>query len=192
MVVACIFPGQGTQYVGMGRELSSTRFFDRANKVLDFDLGKLCFDGPEEELERTENTQPAVFVVSYAKFFEHNFLPQLVAGHSLGEWTAACVAGCIEDFETMVRLIRFRGECMAEAARDVDGTMAAVLGYEEGDIRRLCEKVGVYIAAINGPLQFVVSGFDERLGQFEKRLREIKPSIRCGGVVKIRGVKTRF
>src|SRR5438067_1593478 len=144
MTVAWLFPGQGSQKAGMGRDLagafeSARRVFDDANDTLGFDLARLCFDGPDDELQRTENAQPALLATSVAALgaarerFAELALPAYVAGHSLGEFTALVAAGVL-DFADALRLVRRRGELMQEA--DPAGGMVAVIGLDADAIER--------------------------------------------------------
>ena len=166
--LAALFPGQGSQHVGMGAELAGAfpiarEAFERADEVLGFSLSKLCWQGPEDELTQTQNAQPAILVHSYAAWsVVREALSRWVrfaAGHSLGEFTAYAAAGSLE-FEDAVRLVRRRGELMA-AARE--GTMAAVVGLDADVVEGICKRVsaesGVVIAAnYNSPQQIVISG----------------------------------
>lgn len=174
-----LLPGQGSQEVGMGRELAGAfpearEVFRRAEEVLGFPLSELCAEGPEEELTRTENAQPAILVHSYAVW---TVLPAEVrestvaaAGHSLGEFTAYLVAGALE-FEDALRLVRRRGELMA---RSREGTMAAVLGLDDETVEALCgEQEGVVVAAnFNAPGQVVLSGEVEAVERAGERASE--------------------
>ena len=165
---ALLFPGQGSQYVGMGKELAK-RFsqardcFARANDVLGFDLAALCFDGPEERLRETRNTQPALFVKSAAVWsvVGDSLRADYVAGHSLGEYSALFAAGSIS-FEDGLRAVRRRGELMWESGVKRPGTMAAILGLDDEGLERLlsaASSAGVVEAAnLNCPGQIVVSG----------------------------------
>lgn len=165
---AALFPGQGSQHVGMGAALaesyrSAREAFERADAALGIDLSRICWEGPEDELTRTQNAQPAILVHSLAAWSV--LAPQLsdsvkfAAGHSLGEFSAYAAAGSLE-FEDAVRLVRRRGELMAEAR---DGTMAAVLKLEADAVDEICRHVrddgGVVVAAnFNAPGQVVISG----------------------------------
>jgi [acyl-carrier-protein] S-malonyltransferase len=167
--MAFVFPGQGAQAVGMGKDLydifpSAKKVFDTADDVLGFSLSKLCFVGPEDELNLTINTQPAMLTVSYACMEAINDTPvsnfpspAYLAGHSLGEYTALPVAGVV-DFETAVSLARERGRLMHEAGLSNPGGMMAVLGLEEELVSEVCEETGTVIANINCPGQIVISG----------------------------------
>ena len=164
-----LFPGQGSQYVGMGKKLAETSpaakaILDRANSVLGFDLADLLFNGPEDKLTRTDNTQPAIFTVSMMAMeavraagvaFDY------VAGHSLGEYSALCAAGAFS-FEDGLALVRLRGSLMAQAGDKSPGSMAAILGLEAdklGAVLKEASAVGIVVAAnYNSPSQIVISG----------------------------------
>ena len=166
---ALIFPGQGAQYVGMGKDLydaypAAREVFDKTNALLKFDLKKLCFEGPQKELSATNNSQPAILTASIAmlKVFESsglcaNFTPKFSLGLSLGEYTALVAAGSIS-FEDALILVRKRGEFMEEASRKTPGKMACVLGMELKTVEKLCKGIGCEIANLNCPGQVVVSG----------------------------------
>jgi [acyl-carrier-protein] S-malonyltransferase len=166
--IAFVFPGQGSQYVEMGKDFYDNyevarKYFDKANEILDIDLKKLCFEGPEEELTETQNTQPAIFTVSmiaYEILKAEGIEPKMVAGHSLGEYAALCSAG-VFDFETGLKLVRRRGELMASAVSEGSkGTMAAIIALKRDKIEEICSEVeGVCeLANINSPIQIVISG----------------------------------
>lgn len=165
--VAFVFPGQGSQYVGMGsdwyaRDASAKEMFDRADRVLGFALSKVCFTGPEDELRQTRNTQPAIFVHSIVAATACAAIkPDMVAGHSLGEYSAFVMAGAIS-FEDGLRLVRLRGELMQQAGEEKKGTMAAVVGLEPRQVEEVCAAASsegiVQPANFNSPGQIVVSG----------------------------------
>ncbi len=169
MSIAFVFPGQGSQSVGMGKDFyENSKFgkdlFGRANEVLGFDLKKLCLEGPEEELKKTDITQPAVFTVSAIAFEilkENDLTPTLLAGHSLGEYSALYAAGAIS-FEDCVKTVNLRGKFMQEAVPLGVGTMAAILGLKRDVIEDICRKASskgaVEAANINSPGQIVISG----------------------------------
>ena len=165
--VAYIFPGQGSQYVGMGKDLFSEStvakdIFLKADEILGFSLSKICFEGPEEELKKTKNTQPAIFLHSLAVWEILN--PKdaaMLAGHSLGEYSALVAAGALT-FEDALKLVRLRGELMQKAGEENPGAMAAVVGLDAKVVGEVCStacKEGVVQAAnFNSPGQVVISG----------------------------------
>ena len=181
--VAYIFPGQGSQWVGMGedlyREFSSARkIFDLADEVLGFPLSKLCFEGPQEELTLTVNAQPALLTMSCACLeamreaspdtaMEASFM----AGHSLGEYSALEAAG-VFDFQAAVGLARERGKMMQEAGRQRPGTMAAVIGLDESIVADVCRESRVWMANINCPGQIAVSGEKENIRKAAELAKE--------------------
>lgn len=164
---AAVFPGQGSQYVGMGRELAERypvvrETFAEADEVLGFSLSRLCFEGPEDELTLTRNTQPALLTMSVAVFrlLEGEGLRvKLAAGHSLGEYSALVAAQALS-FPDAVRTVRLRGQLMEEAVPPGIGTMGAVLGLEREVVEALCAEVSGVVepATYNGPGQVVVAG----------------------------------
>lgn len=162
---AFIFPGQGSQLSGMGAALYESNpevriYFDQANEILGYGLKNLMFHGAEEELRRTEITQPAVFLYSYAtyKSKEHD-IASAVAGHSLGEITALVAAEAL-DFESGLRLVDARARAMQVACELTESTMAAILGLDDDIVRQICEETpGIVVAAnFNCPGQVVISG----------------------------------
>jgi [acyl-carrier-protein] S-malonyltransferase len=167
--LAFIFPGQASQYAGMGRDLAENfpearAVFDEADRVLGFALSKLCFEGPEEELKLTENTQPAILAVSIAAFRvleASNVLPDCVAGHSLGEYSALVAAGAL-DFAAALRLVRQRGRYMQDAVSAGTGAMAAIMGLAPALVADICQRATngevVAPANLNSPMQTVISG----------------------------------
>ena len=166
-----LFPGQGSQSVGMGRDLYENfpvarQTFEEADQALGFSLSKLCFEGPEEQLRMTENTQPAIFTVSIATqrlLALNGIRPAFVAGHSLGEYSANVAAHSM-GFADAVRTVRNRGRYMQEAVPAGQGTMAAILGMAEADVRKACgdaaAETGTVVDAanINSLEQTVISG----------------------------------
>ena len=165
--VALLFPGQGSQYVGMGKDLYeksalAKETFDEADGILGFSLSRICFDGPEDELRKTRNTQPAIFTHSMVLMRLLQTLDaDMLAGHSLGEYSALVVAGALS-FGDALKLVRLRGELMQRAGEVNKGTMAAVVGLEQDTLERVCREAShagiVQPANFNSPGQTVISG----------------------------------
>lgn len=170
---AFLFAGQGAQVVGMGKDLaaafpSARQWFDRANAALGYDLAGICFDGPEAELTKTENAQPGIFLVSWVAFQllreQTGIQPDATAGLSLGEFTALTAAGAMS-FDDCLKVLRVRGRSMQEACEATRGSMAAIIGLDEGPTREVCAAAGVQLANLNCPGQLVISGEADKITQ---------------------------
>jgi [acyl-carrier-protein] S-malonyltransferase len=167
--IAFLFPGQGSQSVGMGKDLAALypvaqETFDEADAALGFKLSQLCWEGPEEELKMTEITQPAILTTSVAAWRvlqSKGIAPQYVAGHSLGEYSAHVAAGTLE-FKDAVRAVNKRGKYMQEAVPAGVGAMAAILMLAASEVRKVCEEAAqgevCQAANLNSPSQTVISG----------------------------------
>ena len=169
MADCCIFAGQGAQVPGMGKDFAESdaalmALFDKANAVLGFDLKKICFEGPAEELTKSNICQPAIFVTSYAAFLafqKRNPAPfAAAAGLSLGEWGALCAAGVL-DFDSTLTVLEARGRFMQEACEATPSGMIAIIGASPAQLEELCAKTGCTVANINSAAQQVLSGSKE-------------------------------
>lgn len=181
---AFLFPGQASQYVGMGKDLYekfgiARNIFDRADEIMEMDLRQICFEGPEEELKKTYITQPAIFVHSVSVFYilqEMSVKPDGVAGHSLGEYSALVAAGSLS-FEDGLRLVKERGRLMYEAGIEQAGTMAAIIGLSPEQVYEICEKLSedgvVQPANFNSPGQIAISGDVESVQKAIEQAKEM-------------------
>jgi [acyl-carrier-protein] S-malonyltransferase len=195
---ACVFPGQGAQRVGMGKALVerfpvAREIFEKADSVLRFGLTKLCFEGPEDDLQLTTNSQPALLTVSVAVWRvlqqEIGLTPEVVAGHSLGEYSALVCANALA-FEDALRLVRKRGELMQNAVSPGLGAMAAIIGLDNARVEELCKESAqgqvLTPANYNAPSQLVISGHAGAVARATKKASEI------GAVSKLLRVSAPF
>ena len=179
--VAYVFPGQGSQWVGMGHDLyvnlpEAKVVFEEADSILGFALAALCFEGPEDVLRQTVNAQPAIMAVSVAYLrtspqLQDRPQPSFLAGHSLGEYTALVAAGSLS-FADALRLARERGRLMHEAGNQTSGGMLAVIGLDEATVLSVCQATGTEIANINCPGQIAISGPSQVLDKAAQLAKE--------------------
>ena len=177
----CIFAGQGAQVPGMGKDFAEADaevmgFFDKANAVLGFDLKKICFEGPAEELTKSNVCQPAIFVTSYAAYATLRKKKAVdfdcAAGLSLGEWGALCAAGVL-DFDSTLKVLEARGRFMQEACEATPSGMIAIVGATPDQLATLCEKTGCTVANVNSQAQQVLSGSKDAIAAAEEVAKEL-------------------
>ncbi len=177
----CIFAGQGAQVPGMGSDFAKAdseamKLFDTANAVLGFDLKKICFEGPAEELTKSNVCQPAIFVTSYAAYLAlQKRRPTsfaCAAGLSLGEWGALCAAGVL-DFDSTLKVLEARGRFMQEACAATPSGMIAIVGASADQLQELCERTGCTVANINSTVQQVLSGAKDAIAQAATVAKEL-------------------
>jgi [acyl-carrier-protein] S-malonyltransferase len=179
--IALVFPGQGAQHVGMGKALYEAHagckyLFEQASEILNVDLARICFEGPEEELTRSDHAQPAIFVVSAAALLElKEKKPDMTivaaAGLSSGEWAALYAAGVV-GFEDTLRVLEARGRYMQQACQQKPGAMLSVLGLTAEQLQPVAEQAGVSIANLNSPEQTVLSGTREGIDRAESLVKD--------------------
>ena len=181
MNYCCIFAGQGAQIPGMGKDFAEADaeamgFFDKANAVLGFDLKKICFEGPAEELTKSNVCQPAIFVTSYAAYTalqkKRPVQFACAAGLSLGEWGALCAAGVL-DFDSTLKVLEARGCFMQEACEATPSGMIAIVGATPDQLKALCEKTGCTVANINSSAQQVLSGSKDAIAAAASTAKEL-------------------
>lgn len=186
--LAFVFPGQASQYVGMGKDLYekydlAKKYYDEANEILGIDIKGVSFEGPLEELKQTKITQPAIFVMSVILMEllkEKGITPDITAGHSLGEYAALVCSGAIK-YEDALKVVALRGAAMQQAGEDNPGTMAAVIGLDNEKVAEICEQASdagiVQAANFNGAIQTVISGSIEGVKRAMEIAKENKAKI---------------
>ena len=181
MADCCVFAGQGAQVPGMGRDFAEADsevmgFFDKANAVLGFDLKKICFEGPAEELTKSNVCQPAIFVTSYAAYTALKKRKAVdfacAAGLSLGEWGALCAAGAL-DFDSTLKVLEARGRFMQEACEATPSGMIAIVGATPDQLNELCARTGCTVANVNSAAQQVLSGAKDDIAKAATVAKEI-------------------
>lgn len=181
MKACCIFAGQGAQIPGMGRDFAEADaevmgFFDKANAVLGFDLKRICFEGPAEELTKSNVCQPAIFVTSYAAYMTLQKRKAVdfacAAGLSLGEWGALCAAGVL-DFDSTLKVLEARGRFMQEACEATPSGMIAIVGATPAQLQALCEQTGCTVANVNSDAQQVLSGSKDAIAAAATKAKEL-------------------
>ncbi len=179
-MVGLLFPGQGAQKVGMGRDLYKEKawvrdYYQKASDIVGWDVAELCFDGPQDVLDQTRFCQAAITVVSYVSFLSYREgnpdIEFISAGLSLGEFGALLSAGVL-DFEAVVRLVDLRGRLMQEASERIPGAMTAVIGLDKEKLQEIAQETGVALANFNAPGQIVISGRLEDIERAEERIKE--------------------
>jgi [acyl-carrier-protein] S-malonyltransferase len=178
---AIVFPGQGSQVVGMGKDLAEAipeckALFDQANEILGYDLEKICFEGPQEELNKSNHAQLGIFVASAAAFRaleikQPGLEYDLLAGHSLGEWTALYVSGVV-GFEETIKILKARGEAMQAACEENPGAMLAVMGIDGDELVKIAAEAGCFVANFNSLAQTVLSGTAGSIDQAETLVKD--------------------
>ena len=181
MAKCCVFAGQGAQIPGMGKDFAEAdeslmALFDQANSVLGFDLKRICFEGPAEELTKSNVCQPAIFVTSYSAYLalkkRKDVAFDCAAGLSLGEWGALCVAGVL-DFDSTLKVLEARGRFMQEACEATPSGMIAIVGAAPEQLSALCEATGCTVANVNSAMQQVLSGSKDQIALAAAKAKEL-------------------